>query len=78
VLAKLASKNHLTVPKSATNAIGAPEYFDVEVKSGQIILTPMRILHADAVRAKLTEIAITEKNIAHAVVSARRPNRRKK
>jgi bifunctional DNA-binding transcriptional regulator/antitoxin component of YhaV-PrlF toxin-antitoxin module len=78
MLAKLTSKNQLTLPKSVTNAIGASEYFDVEAKGGQIILTPVRIQRADAVRAKLSEIDITEKDIADAVASARKPKRRTK
>ncbi len=52
MLAKVTSKNQLTLPKSVTNAIGPVEYFDVEAKDGQIILTPVRIQRADAVRAK--------------------------
>jgi hypothetical protein len=36
MLAKITSKNQLTLPKKITNEIGPAEYFDIEVKSGQI------------------------------------------
>ena len=78
MLAKLTSKNQLTLPKSVTNAVGAVEYFDVQAKGGQIILTPVRIQRADSVRAKLAELDIAEQDIADAVAWARQPKRRAK
>ena len=78
MLAKLTSKNQLTLPKSVTNAIGAVEYFEVKAKGGQIILTPVRIQRADAVRAKLAELDIAEQDVADAVAWSRQPVRRAK
>ena len=78
MLAKLTSKNQLTLPKSVTNAVGAVEYFEVQAKGGQIILTPVRIQRADSVRAKLAELDITEQDVADAVSWARQPKRRSK
>jgi len=57
MLAKITAKNQLTLPKSLTQAVGATEYFDVEARGGQLILTPVRIQRGDAVRAKLAEPA---------------------
>ena len=71
MLAKMTSKNQLTLPKSITTALGATEYFDVEVRNGQIILTPVRIQRGDAVRAKLAELDLQEQDIADAVNWAR-------
>lgn len=71
MLAKMTSKNQLTLPKSVTQAVGAAEYFDVETRAGQIILTPVRIQRGDAVRAKLAELELTEVDIANAVDWAR-------
>ena len=73
MLAKLTSKNQLTLPKSVTSAVGPAEYFEVEAKDGQIILTPVRIQRADAVRAKLAALDLTDKDMADAVVSTRAP-----
>lgn len=71
MLAKMTTKNQLTLPKSVTAAVGAGEYFDVEVRNGQIVLTPVRIQRADAVRAKLAELALDERDIDDAVAWAR-------
>ena len=76
MLAKVTSKNQLTLPKSVTNAVGPVEYFDVEAKNGQIILTPVRIQRADAVRAKLAALDLTEKDVPNAVAWARAPRRK--
>ncbi|MGQ0709616.1 MAG: AbrB/MazE/SpoVT family DNA-binding domain-containing protein [Rhodoferax sp.] len=73
MLAKITSKNQLTLPKSVTQAVGATEYFDVEVRAGQIILTPVRIQRGDAVRAKLAEFGLTDADMADAVAWARTP-----
>ena len=72
MLAKLTSKNQLTLPKSVTQAVGATEYFDVEARAGQIILTPVRIQRGDAVRAKLAELDLSDADIADAVAWARK------
>jgi bifunctional DNA-binding transcriptional regulator/antitoxin component of YhaV-PrlF toxin-antitoxin module len=73
MLAKLTSKNQLTLPKSITRAIGDAEYFEVEVAGGQIILTPVKIQRADAVRAKLAALDLSEQDVADAVAWARQP-----
>jgi hypothetical protein len=73
MLAKLTSKNQLTLPKAVTQAVDAAEYFEVEAREGQIVLTPVRIQRGDAVRAKLAELHITEADDASAVAWARRP-----
>lgn len=73
MLAKLTAKNQLTLPKSITREIGDAEYFEVKVEDGQIILTPVKIQRADAVRAKLAAIDVSEQDIADAVAWARQP-----
>jgi len=72
MLAKVTSKNQLTLPKSVTNAVGPAEYFDVEARDGQIILTPVRIQRADAVRAKLAALELSEQDVSDAVTWARK------
>ncbi|MFZ4728723.1 MAG: AbrB/MazE/SpoVT family DNA-binding domain-containing protein [Pseudanabaena sp.] len=72
MLAKLTSKNQLTLPKSITKAIGDSEYFDVKVEGGQIILTPVKIQRADAVRSKLAALDLSEQDIADAIAWARK------
>ncbi|MFZ0107104.1 MAG: AbrB/MazE/SpoVT family DNA-binding domain-containing protein [Thiobacillus sp.] len=78
MLAKMTSKNQLTLPKSVTNALGEVEYFDVQTKDGQVILTPVRIQRADVVRAKLAELDLNEQDIADAVAWARQSTAKRK
>jgi hypothetical protein len=73
MLAKLTSKNQITLPRDATAEVGDAEYYSVEVRAGQIILTPVRIQRADAVRAKLAALGITEMDVSDAVAWARKP-----
>jgi hypothetical protein len=73
MLAKLTAKNQLTLPKAITNAVGPTQYFDVKAKDGQIVLTPVRIQQADALRTKLAELNLTDADVEDAVNWARRP-----
>ena len=72
MLAKLTSKNQLTLPKSVVQSVGKAEYYDVAVESGRIVLTPVRIQQADAVRAKLEALGIDERDVDDAIAWARR------
>jgi hypothetical protein len=72
MLAKLTSKNQLTLPKAATDAVGPAQYFDVAARDGQIVLTPVRRQRGDAVRAKLAQLGLDETDVADAVAWARR------
>ena len=78
MLAKLTSKNQLTLPKAAVEAAGNAEYFEVEARAGQLVLTPVRIQRADAVRAKLAKLDLGEDDLAAAVAWARRAGSAKK
>ena len=71
MLAKLTSKNQLTLPKAVVEAVSATEYFDVAADNGRIVLTPVRITRADAVRSKLEAMGITEADAAAAIDWAR-------
>jgi hypothetical protein len=72
MLAKLTSKNQLTLPKAAVSCIETTGYFDVTVESGRIVLTPVRVQKANAVRDKLEEIGITGQDVEDAIAWARR------
>jgi hypothetical protein len=71
MLAKLTSKNQLTLPKSLVMSLGKAEYYDVEVENGRIMLTPVRIQQADAVRAKLEKLGINDQDVSDAIDWAR-------
>lgn len=70
MLAKLTSKNQLTLPKSVTDSLGPVQYFEVQVQSGQVVLTPVRIQRGDAVRAKLAELELGDELFAEALAWA--------
>jgi hypothetical protein len=71
MLAKITSKNQLTLPKSVVNLVGKTDYFEVEVENGRIVLTPVRIQQADAVRAKLEALGIDAQDVVDAIDWAR-------
>lgn len=71
MLAKLTSKNQITLPKAAVQDIEAAEYFEVAVENGRIVLTPVRLQQAQAVRDKLAQMGITERDVQDAVAWAR-------
>ena len=72
MLAKLTSKNQLTLLKRITSAVAQADYFDVQARDGQIVLTPLRMQQSDAVHAKLAELDLGEADIAAAVAWSRK------
>lgn len=72
MLAKLTSKNQLTLPKAVVSAFRDAEYFDVTEENGRIVLVPVRLNRANAVRAKLADLGLSEDDVAEAVAWARR------
>jgi len=71
MLAKLTSKNQITLPKSAIEAMGQVSHFDVKVDGGRLVLTPARLGAAEAVQAKLEALGITDQDIVDAIAWAR-------
>lgn len=71
MLAKLTSKNQLTLPKAVLASCEGAEYFEVSEESGRIMLTPVRLNRVGAVRAKLADLGIMEDDVAEAVKWAR-------
>ena len=73
MLAKMTSKNQITLPKSVVSQLPIAEYFDIQVEAGRLVLTPVRLQKADAVREKLAQLGISEDDVADAVAWARKP-----
>lgn len=71
MLAKRTSKNQITLPKAVVQRVGEAEYYDVTVQGGNIVLAPVRLHQADAVRAKLEELGITPNDVQDAIAWAR-------
>ena len=76
MLAKLTSKNQLTLPKKVVSSCQGAVYFDVTEEEGRIVLTPVRLTRADAVRAKLADLGLAERDVAEAVAWSRRRTRK--
>ncbi len=72
MLAKLTSKNQVTLPKAIIESVDVSEYFEVTVDRGRIVLTPVQVRDSQAVRDKLEALGITEADVADAVSWARR------
>ncbi len=72
MLAKRTAKNQITLPKALVEAVGVSDYYDVTVEEGRIVLTPVRVQRADAVRDKLAELGISEADIDDAVAWSRK------
>ncbi|MBU6163321.1 MAG: AbrB/MazE/SpoVT family DNA-binding domain-containing protein [Myxococcales bacterium] len=72
MLAKRTSKNQITLPKAVVQSVGEAEYYDVTVQGGNIVLAPVRLHQADAVRSKLQELGITESDVQDAIAWARK------
>ena len=67
MLAKLTSKNQITLPKAAISCVDATEYFEVTVAKGRIVLTPVRVQQAQAVLDKLEQMGITAQDVDDAI-----------
>lgn len=72
MLAKLTSKNQLTLPKDIVSSFPGVSYFEVSERSGRIVLSPVRLNQGDAVRRKLRELGITNRDVQEAIRWARR------
>lgn len=72
MLAKLTSKNQITLPKALVSKFPGAEYFAVREVDGEIILRPVRMHSLDAVWRKIESLGIAEKDVADAVRRARR------
>ena len=72
MLAKRTRKNQITMPKAIVQCVGEADYHDVTVQDGKIVLTPVRLQQADAVRAKVERLGITQDDVDEAIAWARK------
>jgi bifunctional DNA-binding transcriptional regulator/antitoxin component of YhaV-PrlF toxin-antitoxin module len=74
MLAKLTSKNQITIPKKVLSKMGEVEYFDVEYREGVVVLKPVKVYETDieGIRAKMKKLGLSRKSVAEAVRWARR------
>jgi bifunctional DNA-binding transcriptional regulator/antitoxin component of YhaV-PrlF toxin-antitoxin module len=72
MLAKMTSKNQITLPKAVVERFPGVDYFEVVPEEGRIVLKPLQRSRVDDVRAKLRALGITEDDVHEAVAWARR------
>ncbi len=72
MIAKLTSKNQLTLPKRVVAQFADAKYFAVSTEYGRIVLEPVNTTSIMAVREKLEALGIVDKDVADAVAWARK------
>lgn len=72
MLAKMTSRNRITLPKAVVEDFPGTRYFDIRSAEGRIVLTPVRIGRAGVVREKLASLGIQEEDVAAGVAWARK------
>jgi len=74
MLAKITSKNQITIPKKIIDQIPETQYFDVELKEGVIMLRPLKIYGTDLeqIRSKMKKLGLKENTVAEAIEWARK------
>jgi bifunctional DNA-binding transcriptional regulator/antitoxin component of YhaV-PrlF toxin-antitoxin module len=71
MLAKLTTKNQLTIPKAVVTRFKGVEYFDVSTDGSAITLKPLRRSRLEEIQDKLARLGITEQDVTDAIAWAR-------
>ena len=73
MLAKLTSKNQITIPKGIMLKLPDVQYFDVAYENGKVLLKPLKVHGTDLgeVRAKIKRLGLSEDCVHEAVRWAR-------
>ena len=69
MLAKITSKNQITIPKKIIEKIPNVKHFDIELKDGIIIMKPIKFYdtNLDQIRAKVNKLGLKENSVAEAI-----------
>ena len=73
MLAKLTSKNQITIPKKIMDQIPKARYFEVELKDDAVILRPLRTYSTslNAIRSKAKDLGLNPDCVREAIKWAR-------
>ncbi len=71
MIAKLTSKNQLTIPKAIVSKFAGTRHFSVFEEDGRIVLDPLNATSLGVIRTKLQNLGITEDDVQEAVRWAR-------
>ena len=72
MLAKVTSKNQITLPEAIVSRFPGVEYFEVRAEGEKIVLEPVRRARTGEVLDRLQKASITEANVTEAVKWARK------
>ncbi|MBL7225783.1 MAG: AbrB/MazE/SpoVT family DNA-binding domain-containing protein [Desulfobacteraceae bacterium] len=73
MLAKLTSKNQITIPKQIIDQIPETRYFDVKLNGETVVMKPLTIYDSDLeqVRSKMKKLGLKPDCVAEAIKWAR-------
>ena len=73
MLAKITSKNQITIPKKIIDKIPDVKHFDIEFKNGVVILKPIKFFdtNLDQIRSKIKKLGLKENSVAEAIAWAK-------
>ncbi len=73
MLAKLTSKNQLTIPKKIIENLPDTKYFDLEIDGNTIVMKPVTLYDTDLVKIKekMKSLGLSKNCVAEAVSWAR-------
>lgn len=74
MIAKVTSKNQITIPKKIMDQLPGTQYFEVELRDGIVTLKPLVTYDTDLkkIRAKMNKLGLTQNSVNEAVKWARR------
>jgi bifunctional DNA-binding transcriptional regulator/antitoxin component of YhaV-PrlF toxin-antitoxin module len=69
MLAKITSKNQITIPKKIIEKMPGIKHFDIEFEDGVVIMKPIRFYdtNLDQIRAKIKKLGLKENSVAEAI-----------
>ena len=69
MLAKITSKNQITIPKKIIEKMPDVKHFDIEFEDGVVIMKPIRFYdtNLDQIRGKIKKLGLTEDSVAEAI-----------
>jgi bifunctional DNA-binding transcriptional regulator/antitoxin component of YhaV-PrlF toxin-antitoxin module len=73
MLAKITSKNQITIPKKIIDQLPDVKHFDIELKDGAVILKPIKVydVDLDQIRSKVKKLGLSQDCVAEAIKWAR-------
>ena len=73
MLAKMTSKNQITIPKKIIEQLPNVEYFKVELKDGVVMLRPLKTYDTslEGIRSKVKKLGLQENTVKEAIEWAR-------